>query len=55
MSFVAVQEWLCESLWDWIVIKNVAKGAEVYAVGILLYAAQQVYLSFTSSGKHQCD
>lgn len=55
MSFFAVQGWLCESLWDLIVIKNVANGTEVCAVGTLLYAAQQVYLFFTSSGKHQCD
>lgn len=55
MSFVAVQGWLCESYWDWIVIKNVAKGTAVCAVGTLLYAAQQVCLFFTSSGKHQCD
>lgn len=55
MSFVTVQGWLCESLWDWIVIKNVAKGTEMCFVGALLYAAQQAYMFFTSSGKYQFD
>lgn len=34
-------------------IKNVAKGTEMCAVGTLLHATQQADLFFTSSGKHQ--